>query len=430
MIRQIKNALVSAFVPGGSGTDLYTQTNSVFTGVSSYLTGGGSSGTTTPFAFLNYIVFDTNFNRVASGHQRVSSVLNAKHLLTLNNINITQKGYVYIWVSNESNQNHNTYFDDLKVTHTKGPVLQEDHYYPFGATINALSSSAPLSKPNQFKYNGKEFDNSFNLGLYDYGARFYDPLLGRWNAIDEMADKNSRLSPYHYVYNNPINAVDPDGKDGILIVFPDYMVDTETIAGKMRLGHAGVLLIDNKTGLTKYYEYGRYPTKDGTKGRVRNVRVSDVVIGDDGRPTQESLTKVLKEISEKSGKGGRIEGAYTYGDFKTMNDFASALLKQSNPEYKEYDKDRKPYKLLNNNCATFACDVLKQIGLTQQEAPWILDPRPSNYASEYQNEFDSVSYDPETGITTYTVNEKYYGKYLEMLKQQQAEKEKKDENNE
>ena len=216
-------ALVSAFVPGGSGTDLYTQTNSVFTGVSSYLTGGGSSGTTTPFAFLNYIVFDNNFNRVASGHQRVSSVLNAKHLLTLNNVNITQKGYVYIWVSNESNQNHNTYFDDLKVTHTKGPVLQEDHYYPFGANISALSSTAPLSKPNNFKYNGKELNEEFDLNWYSYGAREYDPQIGRFFTQDRFAEKYSSVSPYHYASNDPIRNVDYNGDSTIRIGWNNWV---------------------------------------------------------------------------------------------------------------------------------------------------------------------------------------------------------------
>ena len=205
------SALVSAFVPGGSGTDLYTQTNSVFTGVSSYLTGGGSSGTTTPFAFLNYIVFDNNFTRLASGHQRVSSTLNAKHLLTLNNINITQKGYVYIWVSNESNENKNTYFDDLKVTHTKGSILQEDHYYPFGMTIASLSNNSLLLKPNKFKYNGFELQEEFDLDWYDYQARYYDPQLGRFMQVDPAADLMRRHSPYNYAFDNPIRFIDPDG---------------------------------------------------------------------------------------------------------------------------------------------------------------------------------------------------------------------------
>jgi hypothetical protein len=65
------------------------------------------------------------------------------------------------------------FFDHLNITHTKGKVLQEDHYYPFGLNISALSSTAPLSKPNQFKYNGNEEQTEFDLNLYDFNA----PLL-------------------------------------------------------------------------------------------------------------------------------------------------------------------------------------------------------------------------------------------------------------
>lgn len=213
-------ALANAFVPGGSGTDLYTQTNTIFSGVSSYLTGGGSSGSSRPFAFLNYIVFDNNFNRVASGHSRVSSITYAKHLLSLNNVNITQKGYMYIWVSNESNQNQNTYFDDLKVTHHKGAILQEDHYYPFGMNINALSSTAPLSKPNKYKFNGNEEQTEFNLGLSDFNARFYDPQLGRFIQVDPLADYAVQLNmtPYQFGWNNPVKYDDPTGECPVCVI--------------------------------------------------------------------------------------------------------------------------------------------------------------------------------------------------------------------
>jgi RHS repeat-associated protein len=71
--------------------------------------------------------------------------------------------------------------------------------------------SAPSVLDNKYQYNGKELNEDFGLNWSDYGARMYDATLGRWNAVDPLADAYQAFTPYAYVLNNPIRLIDPNG---------------------------------------------------------------------------------------------------------------------------------------------------------------------------------------------------------------------------
>ncbi len=295
---------------------------------------------------------------------------------------LTEEGYVNL----TGTQQYHYYLKDHQgnnrvVVNLSGTVEETNHYYPFGGVFASTTNVQP------YKYNGKELDTKKGLNWYDYGARHYDTVLGRFMTVDPLAEKYYSESLYTYCYSNPINCIDPNGKDGIYIAFPDYKISTPI--GKIgNLGHAGVLLIDNKTGVTKYYEYGRYD-KEG-KGVVRTFAVPNVKIGQDKKPTLESLNKTLSIISEQAGHAGRIEGAYIESDkFKEMKNYAESRIAEN------ANSKRKEYSLRSNNCGTFAADVLKQDPFVKDKAPVIIDPRPNSIVKEYQDNFKSLNYDPK-----------------------------------
>ncbi|WP_109851009.1 DUF6443 domain-containing protein [Aquimarina sp. AU58] len=99
-------------------------------------------------------------------------------------------------------------------------IIQEKNYYPFGLQQKYGGNdprSAVNGREHNYGYNGKEENSELGLRWMDYGARNYDVALGKWMNIDPLADKYYELSPYNYVANTPIIAIDPDGKRIIFV---------------------------------------------------------------------------------------------------------------------------------------------------------------------------------------------------------------------
>lgn len=95
------------------------------------------------------------------------------------------------------------------VTDEQGDIVERRDYLPYGATPSHIQEAEESAEMHS--YNGKEQDEN---GLYYYGARYYDPTIGRFTTQDpwegDLTDPQT-LNKYSYVRNNPIKFIDPTG---------------------------------------------------------------------------------------------------------------------------------------------------------------------------------------------------------------------------
>ena len=160
-------------------------------------------------AYLNYIYFDTDMGLVSSGFAGVTDAahgIGTHEALEIKGFVATKPGRLLVYLSNENDMPLPVHFDDLTITHRVIPgVVQTDDYYPFGLTFNSYGKGLG----NLYKYNGKEEQKE--TGWYDYGARMYQPEIGRFLVQDRFSEKYMSYSPYSYAANYPVLMIDVNG---------------------------------------------------------------------------------------------------------------------------------------------------------------------------------------------------------------------------
>jgi len=209
-----------------------------------------------PKAYLNWLVFDRNYKQLDGGYVKVSTLaaqssINNLHEQLTHSLVVKEPGYVYIYLSNESETPVDVFFDDFKVEQIKNPVIHTEDYYPFGLTYNSYQRENSLAQ--LYRFGSKEKQDELGLNWLDFGARMYQPEIGRWGTLDPHADTYEITTPYNYAFNNPMLFVDPNGKDNMIYLIMAGKFDPKLALQILGKANEALANLGLETRVTLFY---------------------------------------------------------------------------------------------------------------------------------------------------------------------------------
>ncbi|TAL62236.1 MAG: hypothetical protein EPN85_03100 [Bacteroidetes bacterium] len=221
-------------------------------------------------------------------------------------------------------------------------------YYSFGAPMPGRNFNSP---DYQFGFNGKRKDDELkgNGNSYDFGARIYDPRIGKWLSTDPAEKHFPELSPYSAFADNPIYIIDENG-DYIIIHYKNIFGKEKTI--QYVLGERHIL----RGGFVRQTERAlNYLQKQDVKGVISKFAYDskhnvDISIYDD--PTQKfgssrSSTKVTYDPSEGQQVKNEINTGKQSPALRLYHEIAHQFIRQFDKNFKKYGREELEQKVID-----------------------------------------------------------------------------------
>ncbi len=161
---------------------------------------------------------------------------------------------------------------------SENEIIEENHYYPFGLKHSAYNtqhlSYVPIDQlnnlilnqmprfagdgENNYKYNGKEYQDELGLNMTAMDYRQYDNAIGRFVVVDPFAELSYSMTPYKFAYNSPVYWNDPLGlfetRDEAKAYAKEHGIRTGWFSqNKIQKGEDGTWSINNAKGSTSTY---------------------------------------------------------------------------------------------------------------------------------------------------------------------------------
>lgn len=208
-------SLVAGTYTGAIGLDgvPLSQATQTFNGALAGIFTGSDDGR--PYAHLNYVLLNNALQSVKAKSEQVpeEAGFETTELSTGTSVQISfqdpvivaEDGYIYVWVSNAS-EDTRVWFDDLKVTHSSATfVTQATDYGVWGDVVREQRTDESIYR---YGYQGQFSEWDEETGWNHFELREFDPVIGRWLVLDPH---RQHWSPYEGMSNNPANFVDPSG---------------------------------------------------------------------------------------------------------------------------------------------------------------------------------------------------------------------------